>query len=190
MPSGKAENICGAKKANGGECRMSAGHGTSHPGSGRCKWHFGNTANGKRAAAKEAGLRLLKYTDPVEIDPTTALLQELYRTAGHVRYLDQQIGEWDLDTDKEIPDKQRQWMSVHMAERKHMSQVAKLALDAGVAEREIRLAEQQGMVLASAIERILDSLELTPAQTAMIPTVVPSVLRALTIRTPEVIEGG
>lgn len=154
-----------------------------HPGSGHCKWHFGNTSSGVKNAAKEAGLKILKYTSPVEIDPTAALLQELYRTAGMVKYLDGKIQDWDLDTEEEIPDSQQQWMRVHREERRHMVHVAKLALDAGIAEREVRLAENQGMILASAIEQILDLLELSPAQTNRIPDIVPAVLRAVSVRT-------
>lgn len=190
MPSGKAKDICGAKKAHGGVCGLAAGHGTDHPGFGKCKWHFGNTAHGKKAAAKQAGMKLMRYVDPFEVDPTTALLEELYRTAGHVRYLDRQIEQWEFDTTAEIPDSQKQWMAVHMNERKHMAEVAKLALVAGIAERQIQLAEQQGMILAGAIEQILDRLGLTQSQIDLVPRVVPEVLRSLSFRTPEVIEGG
>lgn len=184
MPSGKPEETCGAfvRKRNG-PCGLPRGWGTNHPGSGHCKWHFGNTSSGVKTAAKEAGLRILKYTNPIEIDPTAALLQELYRTAGMVQYLDTKIQRWELDTDVEIPDSQQQWLRVHREERRHMVQVAKLALDAGIAEREIQLAEQQGMILASAIEQILERLELTPTQTSMIPEIVPAVLRAVSVRT-------
>jgi hypothetical protein len=182
MPTGVSKNQCGAKKATGsGVCTLNKGYGTVHPGSGRCKWHGGNTATGRTAAAKEAGQNLVKYVDPIGIEPTEALLQELARTAGHVAYLDQQIAGWKLNTAEEIPPHQEQWMRVHMVERAHMTKVAKTALDAGVAERQIRLAEQQGMVLASAIEDILNRLALTPAQSALIPIVVPEVLRGMTL---------
>lgn len=190
MPIGVSKTPCGAKKATGeGTCHLNAGYGTSHPGFGRCKWHGGNTETGKVSAAKKAGMALIKYTDPHEIDPTTALLQELYRTAGHVQFLDQEISKWELKTDKEIPPEQQHWMRVHLVERAHMVKVAKTALDAGVAEREIRLAEQQGERLASAIERILDRLELSAAQLAMVPVIVPDILRSMTIE-GEVIESG
>lgn len=191
MPIGVSKNQCGANKAHGGICTLNKGFGTPHPGSGRCKWHGGNTSAGKTAAAREAGLALIKYTDPIEVDPTTALLQELYRTAGHVAYLDSKIAEWELDTSKEIPDAQQHWMKVHLVERAHMAKVAKTALDAGVAERQVRLAEQQGMVLASAIEKILERLELTPAQFALIPVIVPEVLRGISLTIEgEVVPGG
>lgn len=176
-------NVCGAWiKRRSKHCEQPKGQGTDHPGSGHCKWHFGSTQAGREFAAKEAGMQILKYTTPLEIDPTAALLQELYRTAGQVRYLDAKIGEWDLDTTEEIPDSQKQWLAVHRAERKHMAAVAKLALDAGVAEREIQLAEQQGAILADAIEKILDRMQLTVAQINLIPEVVPAVLRAVSVR--------
>lgn len=192
MPTGVSKNPCGAKKTNGaGTCTLNSGYGTTHPGSGRCKFHGGSTEAGKAAAAKQEGARMAKYVDFVEIDPTTALLQELYRTAGHVQFLDRKIADWELDTDKEIPDHQQHWMKVHMVERIHMSKVAKLALDAGVAEREIRLAEQQGMILAGAIEAILERLDLTGAQRSLVPTVVPDILRNLSLNSSAVVvEGG
>lgn len=179
-------NVCGAWiKRRDKHCEQPKGHGTDHPGSGHCRWHFGSTQAGREFAAKQAGMQILKYTTPLEIDPTAALLQELYRTAGQVRYLDTKIAEWELDTTEEIPDSQRQWLLVHRAERKHMVEVAKSALMAGVAEREIRLAEQQGAILADAIEKILERMQLTPAQLDLIPEVVPSVLRAVSVRMDE-----
>jgi hypothetical protein len=63
-------------------------------------------------------------------------------------------------------------------ERDRCVRYAKTAHDMGVADREIRLAEAQGALLAGAISRILDALELTPAQRLLVPTVVPGVLLA------------
>ena len=61
-------------------------------------------------------------------------------------------------------------------ERDRCVRFAKTAHDMGVADREIRLAESQGALLAGAITRILDALELSPSQRALIPAVVPGVL--------------
>ncbi|MAD45561.1 MAG: hypothetical protein CMH98_11190 [Oceanospirillaceae bacterium] len=33
--------MCGARTRSGGRCKLSAGHGTNHPGTGRCKRHGG-----------------------------------------------------------------------------------------------------------------------------------------------------
>jgi hypothetical protein len=62
------------------------------------------------------------------------------------------------------------------AERDRCVRFAKAAHDMGIADREIRLAEAQGALLAGAISRILDGLELSPSQRALVPRVVPGVL--------------
>lgn len=49
----------------------------------------------------------------------------------------------------------------------------------GIAERQVRLAEAQGLLLAGAIKRILDALSLTPQQRALVAQVVPRELRAI-----------
>ncbi|MET8866500.1 hypothetical protein ABZW11_26480 [Nonomuraea sp. NPDC004580] len=61
-------------------------------------------------------------------------------------------------------------------ERERVVKFAKTAHDMGIADREIRLAEAQGQLIAGAISRILDALELSPSQRALVPTVVPGVL--------------
>jgi hypothetical protein len=62
------------------------------------------------------------------------------------------------------------------AERDRCVRFAKAAHDMGIADREIRLAEGQGQMIAGAISRILDGLELSPSQRARVPSVVPGVL--------------
>ncbi|RMI47594.1 hypothetical protein EBO15_01450 [Actinomadura harenae] len=71
------------------------------------------------------------------------------------------------------------WMELYQSERVHLARVAKAALDAGVAERQVRLAEQQGELLAGAINRILDGLNLSSEQWARVADVVPRELRAV-----------
>jgi hypothetical protein len=61
-------------------------------------------------------------------------------------------------------------------ERDRCVRYAKTAHDMGIADREIRLAEAQGALLAGAITRILDALDLSPSQRARVPEVVPGVL--------------
>lgn len=66
-------------------------------------------------------------------------------------------------------------------ERDRCVRFAKAAHDMGIADREIRLAEQQGALLAGAISQILDRLELTATQRALVPSVVPTVLRGIAV---------
>jgi hypothetical protein len=61
-----------------------------------------------------------------------------------------------------------------------LGRLCKLALDAGIAERQVRLAEQQGALVADAIDRILAALGLSEEQRALVPVVVPRELRAVT----------
>ncbi|MGV9779466.1 hypothetical protein, partial [Streptosporangium sp. NPDC003464] len=64
-------------------------------------------------------------------------------------------------------------------ERDRCVRFAKTAHDMGIADREIRLAEGQGLLLAQAISRILDALDLTAGQRARVPEIVPGVLLAV-----------
>lgn len=65
-------------------------------------------------------------------------------------------------------------------ERDRTVRYAKTAHDMGIAEREIRLAESQGALLAGAIRQILTELELTAAQQSRVSEIVPRVLRTIT----------
>ncbi|MFG1963103.1 hypothetical protein [Nonomuraea sp. NPDC049028] len=130
--------------------------------------------------------------------PAEALLEEVHRTAGHVAWLQQKVREieeddlvWGvveevdkgageftgIDTTKAA--KPNVWLTLYQAERKHQTDVCKAAIAAGIAERQVRLAEQQGALLGGVIQRILDDLVLTPEQQALVPTVVPRHLRAV-----------
>lgn len=64
-------------------------------------------------------------------------------------------------------------------ERDRCVRFAKVAHDMGIADREIRLAEAQGQMLAGVISRILDALDLSAAQRALVSTVVPRELLAV-----------
>lgn len=65
------------------------------------------------------------------------------------------------------------------AERDRCVRYAKTAHDMGIAEQQIRIAERQGELLADAVRRILDALDLSERQRARVPQVVPAVLRAI-----------
>lgn len=73
----------------------------------------------------------------------------------------------------------REWLYLYREERGHLARVAKMCIDAGVASRLVALAEDQGRILASAIRAVLNALNLTPEQAALIPVVVPPILRAV-----------
>lgn len=70
------------------------------------------------------------------------------------------------------------WLKLYQAERAHLVNVCKAAIAAGIEERKVKLAEQQGSLLADVIRRILADLNLTGEQWALVPEVVPRHLRA------------
>lgn len=191
---------CGAKKRQGeGTCKNVAGKGTDHVGTGPCRVHGGATWSHRRSAQKkEAEAAVRTFGLPVEIDPAEALLQEVHRTAGHVAWLAEQVAAIEPDalvwgtvkvkqgsTPLGSTDSTEQaaslsmWLQLYQAERKHLVACCAAALAAGVEERRVKLAEQQGATLAGVIRAVLDDLGLTQDQRALVAEVVPRHLRSV-----------
>lgn len=140
------------------------------------------------------------YGLPREVAPDVALLEEVHRTAGHVAWLADVVGQlerdeltWGLaeETDAPVTDNGggvtskhkaavNVWVKLYQDERRHLAAVCRDALAAGIAERQVRLAEQQGALLAGAVGRILEGLGLSAEQWERVPQVVPGVLRSIT----------
>lgn len=78
----------------------------------------------------------------------------------------------------------REWLTLYREERGHLARVSKMCIDAGVASRLVTIAEDQGRILSSAIRVVLMALNLTPDQQALVPVVVPQVLRAVAADAP------
>lgn len=172
--------LCGAKKRQGeGTCTQRAGWGTSHPGWGHCKLHGGASAPGNAHAASEAAYSAARTLGiPVEVDPAQALLGEVQRTAGVVAWLDRVVGDLDraevtygVRYERWTPGEQggrgteegpgvNEWVKLWQAERRHLAAVCKAALDAGVQERQVQLAEEQGEMAGRVVQAVLDELNL------------------------------
>lgn len=78
----------------------------------------------------------------------------------------------------------REWLVLYREERGQLARTAKMCIDAGVAQRIVSLAEDQGRILASAIRAVLQALNLNPEQAAAVPQIVPQVLRAVASDSP------
>lgn len=96
MPkAGPDKQLCGGQRYGQPEgvlCEQRAGWGTDHPGIGYCKRHGGSTRNHKRAAALEiARQECVTLGIHVEIDPSEALLREVWESAGNVAFYRQLI---------------------------------------------------------------------------------------------------
>lgn len=162
---------CGARKKparGGGFCQKPAGWGTDHVGTGRCRFHGGATPSHNRKAQKDNAIAAVEtYGLPRDVDPDAALLEELHRTAGHVAWLNGIVTEIDGDDlhgpvgggPESIPREEPSiWLRLYQEERKHLAAVAKSCIDAGIEERKVQLAEQQGALLAQVLQGVLDEL--------------------------------
>lgn len=179
--------ICGATTNTGARCQRTAGAATDHVGYGTCSFHGGNTPQLKAVAARYMGVDVIDkmtnaygYGVPLELGPHEALLQEVRRTGGHVAWLAEQISFWDMDTSEFITPVRAQWIELYHKEREMLTKVAKAAVDAGVEERRVRLAEQQGAMMLQAFNAVFDGLGLTVEQRRLLPKLVPPILRGIT----------
>lgn len=105
---------------------------------------------------------------PRNIDPHAALLEEVHRTAGHVTWLGELIQsleradlkQYTHDEDGRQWERPSVWYELYKTERAHLVQVCAKAIAAGVAERQVRLAEEQGTLIVKLLRGVLDDLGL------------------------------
>lgn len=173
--TGQGRPLCGASAPKPEDpdhtCELTAGHGTDHLGIGTCKFHLGSTANHVKAAQKEQALRDVKlFGARRDVHPGEALLELVQWTAGEcdywrerVRQVEQADLTWgvtrvksggeDRGTTEEAKPHITYAMLVDASKR--LESHCSAALRAGIEERRVQLAEDQGRMLAGVITRIL-----------------------------------
>lgn len=167
------------KQRAGGLCQRPAGWGTDHPGTGRCKLHGGATPGAHRAEYNEARavaeLTKLGFGMTRPVDPQEEILRQLMLAANRVTSLAYQYdmlhGEKQaLDPKDEDYSKKEARLRLDMEiaaqtydrERHWTAKIAKAALDAGVARRQVELAERQGSQIFIVVQNVLVELGLPP----------------------------
>lgn len=170
-----------------------------------CRFHGGASKNAKAAGQRRvteqaAQAEAARFATRRDIHPADALLELVQWTAGEVDYWRGKVDALDdaelagslvtkteVGTDKGQPtDITTKEAAEHIYIRMlgkasdRLATYAAAALRAGVEERRVRLAENQGQLVATVIRRILDALNLTESQLELVPSVVPRELRALT----------
>jgi hypothetical protein len=190
LPPRDPAKVCGAGTP---PCQQWKGFRTSHPGIGSCWVHGGATANHQVAADRAmVEQRMRTFGNPIEKDPLNALLEEVHRSAGHVAWLQDLVGELEhggagykkttndegemvftplsgltqLDRSGKF-EKASVWVELYQNERQHLARVCKMALDAGVDERRINLIERQATAVVELVKGVLDDFNLTEEQLAM-----------------------
>lgn len=128
------------------------------------------------------------YGSKREIDPHTAVLETVHRTAGHVEWLFEKIqalsdveGDMTLHQYTSMGIKASVWVEMYERERMMLMRAAKAAVDMGVSERTVQLAEEQGRLMAAVMQSFIDSQELglSPQQRAIAPKVIRELLTAM-----------
>lgn len=144
---------CGAQKRQGErgrKCAKGAGWGTSHPGFGLCKLHGGNSPSGIKSAAREQA-RLFAVGmlgHEADVDPLSSVLQAVRLAAGATAYYRVQLASLGLEAPPALVEDYERSIE-------RQARIAKLAVDAGVAERLVRIAERTAEQIALAAEEAL-----------------------------------
>lgn len=185
-PGQGADGKCGADTRDDGTCTYDAGFRTDHPGFGRCWLHGGNSPNARKSGAVQLAtfraMKVLDLTDPADIDPHEAILKCIRISNALVDYATLMIAELDpgelvgpvvttrpLKLEKGAEDDTERveehgapgvniWIEVQRRAMRDLAEFAKWAIAAGIAERQIELAEGQAQLMASAVRGILVDL--------------------------------
>jgi hypothetical protein len=164
-----------------------------------CKSHGLNGAAKAKAARKTAAANaevvLRRFGEPVDTSPTEALLDAVRWTAGYVAWLREKVAAvksdealvWGQTREKFGGDDQgttyeakpNVWLVLLSEWHDKLVRVCAETIKAGVEERRVRLAEQQGALVAEVIKAILADLHLTADQQGLVAEVVPRHLRLL-----------
>jgi hypothetical protein len=186
-----ARGVCGAVRKGKGLCRRPAGYGTDHPGVGRCKQHGGNSPAGIKAAAVIIGEGSILTGKtavgiPIEMEPADALTRTIAITAGELAYCSAQIHQLGHADVFEQDYLGRRQLNLWIRERHkcidRLARLAKMALDAGIAERQVALAEAEADRIVLVVSRLMDGLDLTDDQQQRLEQVLPTVLATLETR--------
>lgn len=198
--------ICGHDTTKGGLCKRTPGEGTDHPGVGPCKSHDQGWATMRADTKVERYARplLAKLTGyDIDVNPMDGLLMCVRITAAEVAYFTERMAALGEDAMVQRPsitrttvkqkgtEQERQvvrveqeeelnlWMKARRASMRDHAHFCKMALDAGVDERIVRVQESVGEALAGAVRSILDDLRLTPEQREHVPDIVRKHLRLI-----------
>lgn len=201
------DDRCGANNKQGsGTCKKTAGWGTDHPGSGHCRLHGGNSPGGIMYAARDQMLQQTAggFSGEIDMEPHEGLLYCVRKAAQHVAYSESQCAQLRSEqemiaivdtaektymTDNgEVTYHERRekslaelnaWVRVNMEALDRLARFSKMAIDAGVEERKVALAERMGLELSDVLSRILQRLGLTDRQRAIAPEIVREELEVL-----------
>lgn len=174
---------CGAKTRSGGACKQTAGARTNHTGEGRCWLHGGASPQAEVAGVVQLARReAVVMGQPLDLSPEEALLECIRIACGEVQYASERIAELSPDeavgpvvTTRPLKEEKGAesaydrveehgapavhiWIEVRDRAMDRVVNYTKVAIAAGLEERRVKVAEQQGELLAQAVRGILSDL--------------------------------
>lgn len=185
---------CTAHTSSGRRCRRFAIRGGAV-----CPTHGGSIRRVKAAAERrhvrqQAEVEFRNtFGDPAgDVDPSTAVLEQLTWSHAHVVWLREKVRDIDPDAlvwgvvsetdhqatefpgvDKAFAAKPNVWLALYAEERDRLVRIAKIAHDMGIEERRVALAERVGSLMADLLRGVLDELDLTDEQQGAARLAVP-----------------
>lgn len=158
------EGKCNARTSPTTRCRNGAGQGTDHVGFGSCKHHLGSTPRGRLAGYKA---QAVEYTRSLagerRMDPVEALLWAVRLSAGAVTFWQEVINK--IEQNDDAPAELLVGAAeMYGLERERLARVSATAVQAGLAERQVRIAERQGDLLAMVLEATLEHIGVSPTK--------------------------
>lgn len=166
MPApGPNKALCGAQRLGqplGVTCKRVAGHGTDHLGTGTCSRHLGSTRNHVKAGQKAkaaAACAILGIGRDDAVDPAEALMREVARTQYAIEWYEHTMAALPVEQAEAIDANRELWMM----ERKHLADVTKKALDAGVARRQIEMLEDLARQVVAGFSHFARLMGLDPS---------------------------
>lgn len=196
MDTGKEK--CTAKsKQTGRRCKRDPAIGLD-----KCATHCGLSKAERDEVARrflaeqKARKAVVTFGLPRDISAIDALMEEVRWTAGHVAWLREQVQALEAEaltwgvreqsernatefagTDTTYAAMPNIWLELYYRERKHLVEVTKAAIAAGIEERRVRLEEAKGQLVAEIIRRITGRLGLSAEQAAILPQIASEELR-------------
>lgn len=136
-------------------------------------------------------LEMLVGYDIGYVDPLEALMMCIRISAAEVTFFSEQVKLLTMDTVLERPQQQtvagmleqhvydlkgQQQLNIWIRERQRsvdrLARFSKMAIDCGIAERQVRIAEQMGDLMARMVDGVMRDLKLTPEQEERAPDIV------------------
>ena len=177
-PSATLKTLCAGKTVEGKPCKRPPMIGSTF-----CDSHGGM----KQSPVDRFRNKLLQNADflastyglPIEVTPEQALMEELYRTNGHILWLQERITESDAAdmiramwigqrtsgylTPQELEEyaitgQAHLWMQLYLKEREHLLQLTTKAIQLGLTERQVTLQEKVIDQIGEAITGLLINL--------------------------------